>query len=63
MPRHSKVYRNFVAEYEQLQRERVSAFSEFIADVKTGAYPEDKHLVRMDDAEYQAFLEGLDRGG
>ena len=61
MPRHSKVYRNFVAEYERLQRERVSAFREFIDDVKTGAYPEDKHLVRMDDADYQAFLEGLER--
>ena len=29
MPRHSKVYRNFAAEYDRLQRERVAAFSEW----------------------------------
>ncbi|MEL0076046.1 MAG: 3-methyl-2-oxobutanoate hydroxymethyltransferase, partial [Ilumatobacter sp.] len=34
-PRHAKVYRDFSAEYERLQRERVGAFSEFIADVET----------------------------
>ena len=35
MPRHSKVYRNFAAEYDRLQAERVAAFKEFIADVAT----------------------------
>ena len=33
MPRHSKVYRNFAAEYDRLQAERVAAFGEFVADV------------------------------
>ena len=28
-PRHSKVYRNFAAEYDRLQAERVAAFSEY----------------------------------
>ena len=37
MPRHSKVYRNFAAEYDRLQAERVAAFSEFVADM--GAEP------------------------
>ena len=41
MPRHSKVYRNFAAEYDRLQQERVAAFSEFVADVNTKAYPEE----------------------
>jgi Ketopantoate hydroxymethyltransferase len=47
MPRHSKVYRNFAAEYERLQAERIAAFKEFIADVNSLAYPEEKHIVRM----------------
>ena len=60
MPRHSKVYRNFAAEYDRLQAERVAAFSEFVADVESGAYPEDRHVVHMDPAELRRFLDELD---
>lgn len=56
MPRHSKVYRNFAAEYDRLQMERVAAFSEFVADCNSRAYPEERHIVRMDPAELNAFL-------
>ena len=35
-PRHAKVYRNFRAEYDRLQQERIAAFKEFRADVETG---------------------------
>ena len=59
MPRHAKVYRNFAAEYDRLQRHRVAAYSEFIADVASGAYPEDKHIVKMEEAELVAFRKGL----
>ena len=58
-PRHAKVYRNFRAEYDRLQRERIAAFKEFRADVETGAYPEEKHLVPIADAEFEAFMKGL----
>jgi 3-methyl-2-oxobutanoate hydroxymethyltransferase len=58
-PRHAKTYRNFRAEYERLQRERVAAFKEFVADVETGAYPEERHLVPIADAEFEAFVRGL----
>jgi 3-methyl-2-oxobutanoate hydroxymethyltransferase len=60
MPRHSKVYRNFAAEFARLQQERVAAFSEYVADVNSGAYPEDKHILRMDAAELRNFLQKLD---
>jgi 3-methyl-2-oxobutanoate hydroxymethyltransferase len=56
MPRHAKVYRNFAAEFDRLQRERVAAYREFIADVASGAYPEDRHVVKMNPAELAAFL-------
>jgi 3-methyl-2-oxobutanoate hydroxymethyltransferase len=55
MPRHSKVYRDFAAEYDRLQSERIGAFREFIADVKDGSYPQDRHLVKMSDAELAQF--------
>jgi 3-methyl-2-oxobutanoate hydroxymethyltransferase len=55
IPRHAKVYRNLAAEYDRLQAERVAAFSEFAADVASGAYPETRHNVDMDPAELAAF--------
>lgn len=58
-PRHAKVYRNFRAEYDRLQTERIAAFREFKADVASGAYPEKKHLVGIDDAEFATFVKGL----
>jgi 3-methyl-2-oxobutanoate hydroxymethyltransferase len=59
MPRHSKVYRNFAAEFDRLQEERVAAFREFVADVDSKAYPEDRHVVRMDPAELGKFMDGI----
>lgn len=59
MPRHSKVYRNFAAEYDRLQAERVAAFREFIADVNSAAYPEERHVVRMGPGELADFLSAL----
>jgi 3-methyl-2-oxobutanoate hydroxymethyltransferase len=58
-PRHAKTYRNFAAEYERLQRERVAAYREFIADVQTGAYPEPRHVVPITDAELAVFKAAL----
>ena len=59
MPRHAKVYRNFAAEYYRLQRERVAAYAEFIADVASGAHPQDRNVVKTDAAELAVFLKEL----
>jgi 3-methyl-2-oxobutanoate hydroxymethyltransferase len=61
IPRHAKVYRNFAAELDRLQQERIAAFREFRDDVATGAFPEDSHLVRMDPVEFEKFLEAIER--
>jgi hypothetical protein len=58
-PRHAKVYRDFRTELDRLQRERIAAFKEFRADVETGAYPEEKHLVPIADIEFETFVKGL----
>jgi 3-methyl-2-oxobutanoate hydroxymethyltransferase len=55
-PRHAKTYRNFRAEFDRLQRERVSAFREFIADVKDGSYPAEEHTVPIADEEFEKFV-------
>lgn len=60
-PRHSKQYRDFRAEYERLQDERVAAFGEFKADCESGAYPAEEHTVSVSDDvldEFVAFLDG-----
>jgi 3-methyl-2-oxobutanoate hydroxymethyltransferase len=49
-PRHAKAYRNFAAEYQRLQEERIAAFREYVADVNESRFPERGHLVEMDAA-------------
>jgi 3-methyl-2-oxobutanoate hydroxymethyltransferase len=60
IPRHAKAYRNFFREYQRLQNERIAAFKEFAADVKSGHFPEAGHLVTMDDAEFKATVEAIE---
>ena len=60
VPRHAKVYRNFAAEYDRLQSERIKAFAEFRDDVASGAFPQAGHVVTMDTSEHEAFLRGID---
>ncbi|MRG56537.1 3-methyl-2-oxobutanoate hydroxymethyltransferase [Phyllobacterium sp. SYP-B3895] len=58
-PRHAKVYRNFTAELDRLQQERIAAFSEFVADVNTRTYPGPEHVVGMPRDELDRFLREL----
>jgi 3-methyl-2-oxobutanoate hydroxymethyltransferase len=60
VPRHAKVYGNIGAEETRVQRLRVEAFKALSADVRGGAYPEEKHTVKIKDEEFGAFLKGLD---
>lgn len=59
IPRHSRIYRDFRAEYDRLQQERIAAFREFVSDVESGAFPADDHLVRMDPDELADFQSRL----
>jgi 3-methyl-2-oxobutanoate hydroxymethyltransferase len=61
-PRHAKTYRNFAAEFERLQRERVAAFKEFVADVNSGTYPQAEHNVAIEDDAFKAFNAVVGRG-
>jgi 3-methyl-2-oxobutanoate hydroxymethyltransferase len=55
-PRHAKTYRNFRAEYDRLQQERIAAFKELKADIDGGLYPEPQHSVSIKDEEFETFL-------
>ncbi|MCA0278129.1 MAG: 3-methyl-2-oxobutanoate hydroxymethyltransferase [Proteobacteria bacterium] len=58
-PRHAKVYRNLAAEYDRIQQERISAFSEYASDIASGAYPAASHMVGIEAEElrkFEAFL-------
>lgn len=59
VPRHSKIYRDFAAEHDRLQRERIAAFGEYVADVASGAYPDERHVLRMAPGELAHFMERL----
>src|SRR5438128_2173362 len=60
IPRHAKAYRNFLKEQKRLQQERIAAFKEYAADVKSGRCPTARHLVRMEEAEFKHAVEASD---
>lgn len=61
VPRHARVYRDFLAEYARLQQERVAAFSEFRNDVASGAFPAVVELVSISDDEWRKFQDALEK--
>lgn len=63
LPRHAKAYRNFAEEHRRLQRERVAAFGEYIADVKEGRFPQASHLVEMDERLLGELVDSLGSSG
>ena len=58
-PRHAKVYRNFLREYQRLQEERVAAFKEYVQDVRAGGFPTETHTLTMAEGELDSFREWL----
>ena len=60
VPRHSKVYANFAAEYARLQALRVEAMTRFAADVHEGDYPAPQYLVDSDPDMVAEFRDWLD---
>src|SRR5712671_4118575 len=63
IPRHAKAYRNFLREYKRLQDERIAAFKEYAADVKSGRFPEASHLVALDEAVFKEAVQAIERNG
>jgi 3-methyl-2-oxobutanoate hydroxymethyltransferase len=62
-PRHTKQYRDFFKLKQEMQAERVAAFQEFIADVRSGAFPAEQHVVKAPVGLIDGFLAKLERKG
>ncbi len=58
-PRHAKRYADLVAEEARLQQLRVAAFAAFVADVRSGGYPERKHVVDIDETAFADFMDRI----
>lgn len=63
LPRHAKAYRNFAEEHRRLQRERIAAFSEYIADVKERRFPARNNLVEMDPTVLENVITSVQSPG
>jgi len=59
-PRHSKQYRKIHEMLAAVQAERVAGFTEFIDEVRQGAFPAAEHVIKAPDGLIEAFLDGLD---
>ncbi len=62
IPRHAKAYRNFLNEFKRLQEERVAAFKEYAEDVRSGRFPEARHLVALEDSALQDAIREIEAG-
>ena len=58
-PRHSKRYADLRAEEDRIQALRVDAFRAFIDDVASGGYPGAEHMVDIDDAVVDQFVDAI----
>ncbi len=60
-PRHSKQYRNIYQMKQEMQRERVGGFKDFIADVRDGQFPASEHIIKASDGLIDDFLGAIDK--
>ena len=60
IPRHARAYRNFAAERDRLQQERIAAYQEYIDDVSKLRFPDVEHSVSIDENEFEKFLNSID---
>ena len=62
-PRHSKQYRNLYKMKEEMQRERIAGFREFVDDVRNNAFPAAEHVIKAPANLMDEFLEQVDKEG
>jgi 3-methyl-2-oxobutanoate hydroxymethyltransferase len=53
----------FIKKYENLAERTVNAFAEYVQEVRSSQFPEEQHIYKMVDGEYEKLLEILDHGG
>ena len=59
-PRHARQYCNLQEMRRKMQEMRIAAYKEFIADVRSGAFPGPEHIVDVGQEIVDGFLEAVD---
>ncbi len=59
IPRHAKAYRDFYAEKQRLQKERITAFKEYVSDVQNGAFPTEKNTIEISDQRLDEIVKAI----
>jgi 3-methyl-2-oxobutanoate hydroxymethyltransferase len=54
-PRHAKKYGDIAKALDGVQRLRVQAMADFVADVRSGGYPEAKHQLDIEETAFEEF--------
>ncbi len=60
-PRHAKKYADLAKLENELQLERIRAFSQFVQDITTQSFPEERHQVFMPGDEFEKFQNMVDK--
>ena len=60
-PRHSKQYRDMYKMRQDMQRERVGGFKDFIDDVRENRFPAAEHVIKAPDGLIDDFLSALEQ--
>ena len=60
-PRHAKQYCDLYAMRQEMQKTRVAAFKEFVAEVQSGAFPGPEHTVDVSQDVVDGFLEAIEQ--
>jgi len=60
-PRHSKQYRDMNKMKQDMQRERVGGFKDFIDDVRENRFPAAEHVIKAPDGLIDDFLSALEQ--
>ena len=60
-PRHAKHYCDLYAMRQEMQKTRVAAFKEFVAEVQSGAFPGPEHTVDVSQDVVDGFLEAIEQ--
>ena len=61
-PRHARAFGNLHALYEQIKVERRAALTAFGEAARDGSYPAAAETARLEDAEFETFVNALERG-
>lgn len=60
-PRHSKQYRNLYKMKQEMQRERVAGFKEFVEEVRSGQFPKAEHVIKATGNLIETFVAAVEK--